>query len=52
MTTLQTPRIRDRLAAGGLDVSVAPPAAFAEFLRQQIDKYTLLARRTGITLDS
>jgi len=52
MRTLQTPRIRERLAAGGLDVSVAPPAAFAEFLRQQIEKYTLLARRTGITLDS
>ena len=50
METLQTPRIRERLAAGGLDVSVAPPAAFAEFLREQIDKYTLLARRTGITL--
>ena len=50
MKTLQTPRIRERLAAGGLDVSVAPPAAFAAFLRQQIDKYTLLARRTGITL--
>ena len=52
MRTLQTPRIRERLAAGGLDVSVAPPAAFAAFLRQQIDKYMLLARRTGITLDS
>jgi len=51
MRTLQTPRIRERLAAGGLDVSVAPPAAFAGFLRQQIDMYTLLARRTGITLD-
>jgi len=51
MRTLQTPRIRERLAAGGLDVSVAPPAAFAAFLRQQIDMYTLLARRTGITLD-
>ena len=48
---LQTPSIRDRLAAGGLIVSVAPPAAFAEFLRQQIDKYAALARRTGITLD-
>jgi tripartite-type tricarboxylate transporter receptor subunit TctC len=52
MRALQTPRIRERLAAGGLDVSVAPPAAFAAFLRQQIDKYMLLARRTGITLDS
>ena len=51
MGTLQTPRIRERLAAGGLDVSVAPPADFAEFLREQIDKYTLLARRTGITLN-
>jgi len=52
MRTLQTPRIRDRLSAGGLVVSVAPPAAFAEFLRQQIDKYAALARRTGITLDN
>jgi len=52
MRTLQTPRIRDRLSAGGLVVSVAPPAAFAEFLRQQIDKYAALARRTGITLDT
>jgi tripartite-type tricarboxylate transporter receptor subunit TctC len=52
MRTLQTPRIRDRLAAGGLDASAAPPAAFAEFLRRQIDKYALLARRTGITLDT
>jgi tripartite-type tricarboxylate transporter receptor subunit TctC len=52
MRTLQTPRIRDLLAACGLDVSVAPPAAFAEFLRQQIDKYAALARRTGITLDA
>jgi tripartite-type tricarboxylate transporter receptor subunit TctC len=50
MKTLQLPHIRERLAAGGLDVSVAPPAAFAEFLRRQIEKYTLLARRTGITL--
>lgn len=49
--TLQTPSIRDRLAVGGLVVSVEPPAAFAEFLRQQIDKYAALARRTGITLD-
>jgi len=50
MQTLQVSHIRERLAAGGLDVSVAPPAAFAEFLRRQIEKYTLLARRTGITL--
>ena len=52
MRALQTPRISDRLAAGGLVVSVAPPAAFAGFLRQQIDKYAALAKRTGITLDS
>ena len=52
MRTLQTPRIGERLAAGGLDVSVAPPAAFAQFLRQQIDKYVQLARRTGITLNT
>jgi len=50
--TLQTPSIRDRLASGGLIVSVEPPAAFAEFLRQQVDKYAALARRTGITLDT
>jgi len=50
--TLQTPSIRDRLASGGLIVSTAPPAAFAEFLRQQVDKYAALAKRTGITLDT
>ena len=49
--TLQTPQVHDRLAAGGVEVSVAPPAAFAAFLRQQIDKYAALSRRTGITLD-
>lgn len=50
--TLQTPRIHDRLANDGVVVSVAPPAAFAEFLREQIDKYTALSKRTGITLDA
>lgn len=49
--TLQTPQVHDRLAAGGVEVSVAPPAAFAAFLRQQVDKYAALSRRTGITLD-
>jgi tripartite-type tricarboxylate transporter receptor subunit TctC len=48
---LQNPSIRDRLISGGSVVSVAPPAAFARFLRQQIEKYAALARRTGITLD-
>ena len=48
---LQTPSIRDRLLSGGLVVSVAPPAAFAEFLREQIEKYAALAARTGIRLD-
>ncbi|QSI31807.1 tripartite tricarboxylate transporter substrate binding protein [Variovorax sp. RKNM96] len=49
--TLQTPHIRDRLASDGVVVSVEPPEVFAEFLRQQIDKYAALARRTGIRLD-
>jgi tripartite-type tricarboxylate transporter receptor subunit TctC len=49
---LQSPGIRDRLLSGGVVVSVAPPAGFAAFLRQQIAKYAALARRTGITLDS
>jgi tripartite-type tricarboxylate transporter receptor subunit TctC len=49
--SLQAPTMRDRLLHGGLVVSVAPPAAFAEFLRQQIEKYAALSRRTGITLD-
>jgi tripartite-type tricarboxylate transporter receptor subunit TctC len=52
MRALQTPHIRDQLANDGVIVSAAPPAAFAEFLRQQIDKYAALARRTGITLDT
>lgn len=49
--TLQAPHIRDRLAGDGVIVSVEPPAVFAEFLRQQVDKYAALARRTGIRLD-
>jgi tripartite-type tricarboxylate transporter receptor subunit TctC len=48
---LQAPRLRGLLLQSGLVVSVAPPAAFAEFLRKQVEKYAALARRTGITLD-
>lgn len=50
MRALQTPHIRHRLEASGNVISVEPPAAFAEFLRQQVDKYVELARRTGIVL--
>jgi tripartite-type tricarboxylate transporter receptor subunit TctC len=49
--SLQAPNMRDRLLDGGLIVSVAPRAAFTEFLRRQVEKYTALAKRTGITLD-
>lgn len=49
--TLQAPAMRDRLADDGVVVDVAPPAAFADFLRQQVDKYAALSRRTGIRLD-
>jgi len=49
--TLQAPTIRTRLADDGVVISVASPAAFAAFLRQQVDKYTALAKRTGIKLD-
>ncbi|NML44233.1 tripartite tricarboxylate transporter substrate binding protein [Ramlibacter sp. G-1-2-2] len=48
---LQATSIRDRLLQGGFVVSTAPPAAFADFLRHQVDKYTALAKRTGIVLD-
>lgn len=51
MGALQTPAIRDRLLHGGLLVSVAPPAAFREFLRKQVEKYAALSRRTGIMLE-
>nr|WP_246294972.1 tripartite tricarboxylate transporter substrate-binding protein [Schlegelella koreensis] len=51
MSALQTPSLRNVLLQSGLVVSVAGPAAFAQFLRRQIEKYALLARRTGITLD-
>lgn len=49
--SLQSPAIRDRLLHGGLIVSIARGAAFREFLQRQVEKYTALARRTGITLD-
>lgn len=48
---LQAPKIRARLADDGVVVSVAPPTAFTAFLRQQVDKYAALAKRTGIRLD-
>lgn len=48
---LQTPSVHDRLLSGGFVVSVGPPAVFMAFLRQQIEKYAALAKRTGITLD-
>ena len=49
--TLQAPMIRTRLADDGVVISVASPAAFATFLRLQVDKYAALAKRTGIKLD-
>jgi len=49
--TLQAPAMRNQLADDGVIVDVAPPAAFAAFLRQQVDKYAALSRRTGIKLD-
>lgn len=50
-TTLQSAAIQTKLADDGVVISVAPPAAFAVFLQQQVTKYTELARRTGIRLD-
>jgi len=49
--TLQAPKIRARFADDGVVISVAPPKAFDAFLRQQVDKYAALAKRTGIRLD-
>jgi tripartite-type tricarboxylate transporter receptor subunit TctC len=49
--SLQAPAIRTKLADDGVVVSVRPPAEFAAFLRDQVGKYTALAKRTGIRLD-
>jgi tripartite-type tricarboxylate transporter receptor subunit TctC len=48
---LREPAIGARLADDGAVIAVAPGAAFAIFLRAQIDKYTALARRTGLKVD-
>lgn len=51
MRALGTPAIRNKLADDGAVITVAPPAAFTALLRQQVDTYAALARRTGIRLD-
>ena len=49
--TLQTPRLRESLADDGVVISAAPAKAFDAFLRQEVDKYAALSKRTGVRLD-
>jgi tripartite-type tricarboxylate transporter receptor subunit TctC len=49
--TLTDPQAQARLAPAGVEVTVSTPAAFADFLRGEVQKYAALARRTGVRLE-
>ena len=49
---LAAPDLRDRLAAEAIEPTPMTPEAFARFIREDIERWTLLARERKIDLDS
>jgi tripartite-type tricarboxylate transporter receptor subunit TctC len=46
--SLAQPEVRDRLAEQGADVQPTTPQQFAQFMRDEVAKWTRLVRETGI----
>ena len=49
--TLQVPKVRDTLAAGGYDVIGDSPAEFRAFIESELGRYTEIARKARIRFD-
>ena len=49
---LTAPDLRDKLAAEAIEPTPMAPEAFARFIREDIERWTLLARERKIDLDS
>ena len=50
--TMQQPEVRDRLAKGGVEVvTSASPAAFAQFVAKENERWSRAAREAGATVD-
>ena len=48
---VQDPNVAARLAADGTDPVGSPPREFAAFVKSEYDKYSSVAKQTGITAD-
>ncbi|WBV43795.1 tripartite tricarboxylate transporter substrate binding protein [Pseudoroseomonas cervicalis] len=51
LQALAEPEIGTRLAAAGFTLDPLPPAAFAEFQRQEVARWAEMVRITGVTID-
>ena len=49
--TVQDPAVAGRLAADGTDPVGSSPQVFAAFVKSELDKYTNVAKQTGITAE-
>ena len=49
---LQSPRVKDAFAQGGIAAQGGSPEQFAAFVREDIDRYADVIRRAHITLDT
>jgi len=45
------PETRKGLAGAGMSVQHSSPAQFGDFIRNEIEKWTKVAKNAGITLD-
>jgi tripartite-type tricarboxylate transporter receptor subunit TctC len=48
---LDTPAVKDRLAAQGVDVASSPPSEFARFIREDAAQWAKLVKDAGIQLE-
>jgi tripartite-type tricarboxylate transporter receptor subunit TctC len=48
---LALPEVRASLEALGMDVHPGPAAAFAEYVRAEVAKWTRMVKSTGVTVE-
>jgi len=48
---LRTPEIKDQFARLGIDETLLGPRPFAEFIRQDIDKWAKVVKAAGVGVD-
>jgi tripartite-type tricarboxylate transporter receptor subunit TctC len=48
---LRSPDVRDRLTAIGFDVVASTPEEFGQFMKNEVERWTLVVQRGGIKPD-